>query len=280
MRIFLSILLYAASAAAMSSVKGTGLSSILEPVSFPLSHGVESSAPEPTYIKVSSEPVAQQIAEEPPATFLLTQTELEPILSELVSDKLGIESGKLSITFRREWQPVRLLEANWDVAVEDLPADGVDDYMLLSFELTEGSKSAGQWRIPVRCELWREVLMAKRRLSRGAALLATDFEVKPANVLKMRQPPAPVELEFEKYELAQTVGANSVLLWRDIVVQPAVRKGQVIEVVASEGAMVISMQGMALEDGVVGDIITVRNLTSKKSVQAEVVDDERVKVYF
>jgi flagella basal body P-ring formation protein FlgA len=40
------------------------------------------------------------------------------------------------------------------------------------------------------------------------------------------------------------------------------------------------MRGYALEDGANGEFIRVRNLTSRKEFQAQVIDEQSVQVYF
>ena len=57
-------------------------------------------------------------------------------------------------------------------------------------------------------------------------------------------------------------------------------KGQMIDVIVSQGRLVVNMQAKALESGALGDVITLRNIESNKRIEAEVIDENKTKVYF
>jgi flagella basal body P-ring formation protein FlgA len=76
------------------------------------------------------------------------------------------------------------------------------------------------------------------------------------------------------------VNAGRVLTWRDITRRPLVRKGDVVEVSAGDGQLLITMKALAMENGAQGDTVTVRNPVSRKDFAAMVVDENRVQVRF
>jgi len=51
-------------------------------------------------------------------------------------------------------------------------------------------------------------------------------------------------------------------------------------VIATEGALMISLKAKAIEDGADGDLIRVSNLSTNKKFQAQVIDDKKVRVLF
>jgi flagellar basal body P-ring formation protein FlgA len=59
-----------------------------------------------------------------------------------------------------------------------------------------------------------------------------------------------------------------------------VRKGDIVDVVASEGGLLVTMKAQAVENGVRGDIVTVRNLETRKDISGQVVAQDRVEVRF
>jgi flagella basal body P-ring formation protein FlgA len=59
-----------------------------------------------------------------------------------------------------------------------------------------------------------------------------------------------------------------------------VRKGQLIDVVVAEGALNISMKGIALGNGGAGENVSVRNIDSRKEFSARVVRPNTVQVKF
>jgi flagella basal body P-ring formation protein FlgA len=59
-----------------------------------------------------------------------------------------------------------------------------------------------------------------------------------------------------------------------------VRKGNLIEVAAIDGDLLITMKALAMESGAQGDTVTVRNPETRKDFSALVVDENRVQIRF
>ena len=57
-----------------------------------------------------------------------------------------------------------------------------------------------------------------------------------------------------------------------------VHRGQNVTLVADSGSLKVSVSGVALEDGSAGEVINVRNLSSKRQGQAVVRSEKSVEV--
>ena len=224
--------------------------------------------------KVATIPVTK----ETPAYYLTIQ-DLLPALKYEIEKRYQL-NGSLRIFLLRSWPGLTLQSSVWELALTKAPALDLSSKILIGFELTSDGKAVGKWQLPLRCEVWRDVLVTRRLMNRGSPISRQDFDVKNMDLLRFPNALVDIGLNFSEYELVQTVSEGQPLLLRDIASKPLIRKGQVVEVVASEGQMHISMKGQALEDGIRDAFISVRNLNSKKNIQAQVIDDNKVKVYF
>jgi flagella basal body P-ring formation protein FlgA len=61
---------------------------------------------------------------------------------------------------------------------------------------------------------------------------------------------------------------------------PLVRKGKMVKMVFDNGSMQIVTVGLSEEDGVAGNIIRVKNITSNKIIYARVLSDSLVGIEF
>ena len=57
-------------------------------------------------------------------------------------------------------------------------------------------------------------------------------------------------------------------------------EGQVVEVVAQNGMLAISMKALALENGTTGEQIRLRNLESRREINGEVINENKVHIRF
>ena len=62
--------------------------------------------------------------------------------------------------------------------------------------------------------------------------------------------------------------------------RPLVRRGQPVDVVASDGALTVSLRAVALHDAARGESVRVRNPDSKREFVAVVTADSRASVRF
>ena len=90
----------------------------------------------------------------------------------------------------------------------------------------------------------------------------------------------PSNVGDDAFVIAVTIPAGRGLTWHDVARRPLVRKGEMVEVTASEGSLVVNMKGIALESGAKGDVVNIRNTESLKTIPAVVVADNCVQVHF
>ena len=64
----------------------------------------------------------------------------------------------------------------------------------------------------------------------------------------------------------------------DIVLPPAVKKGEAVTMVFKNGKLNLTTQGKSMQTGAVGDVIRVTNTTSQQVIQAVVTGERTVAV--
>ncbi|MGF1449101.1 MAG: flagellar basal body P-ring formation chaperone FlgA [Opitutales bacterium] len=238
------------------------------------------------------EPIEQPV---PPVTKAPRVTSTQPERPELpalidtrvITERLGLllqarfnEPGKLKLSFLKAWRPLQPRTGDWHVEITEYPAAGLTSSFLLAFKLEVDGQDAGSFRLPVRAQLWREIFFARRTLNTGTVVAEDELMIREVDLLDMHNPSVAATADLRDFEMVRTVAAGRPLLWRDVKTIPLVREGEVIEAVCDDGLLHISMKAVALEDGGRGDFIRVRNLQTKKDIQAEVIDDKKARVHF
>ena len=110
--------------------------------------------------------------------------------------------------------------------------------------------------------------------------------MKPVPTPRVRwEPPktdtaVPLAVTPAAFVLARGVSMGRLLTWRDLAKRPLVRKGEIVEVSATDGQLVVNLKGVVMQNGGQGDYVTVRNPDSKKDFSAYVIDENRVQVRF
>jgi flagella basal body P-ring formation protein FlgA len=77
-------------------------------------------------------------------------------------------------------------------------------------------------------------------------------------------------------ELAENLSTGAPLLVRSVRARPVFRRGKVLDAVVQEGPLLITVKVEALEDGLPGQIIRVRNAQSKHEFHGKVQNEQTV----
>jgi flagella basal body P-ring formation protein FlgA len=210
---------------------------------------------------------------------LVTENELLARLEAALTKQFNPD-GELRISLGRPWQAIRVPSDDWQVSMPELPIGGLSKNFLVRVRISAGERAWYDQQMVVQAQLWKPVLVATRRLERGQPLDRSSAEVQTLDVLRERVAPIPADTKLEDQEVLQTVMEGRPLTGKDIATAPMVRKGAVVEVVAGDGKLSISMKGMAMGTGAIGDAITIRNMDTRKDFQARVVNRNSVRVSF
>lgn len=201
-------------------------------------------------------------------------------LKREITVRCGVE-GDLQLSFAQPWKSVEVRsDKDWSVAIQEMPSGYVTPSMDVVFRIEASGKLVGTWKETVQAKLYRPVWMTQRRLDRGERLDSSVCALKNIDVLSQKLPYVPADADLSIYEAAQTVGQERPLTEQDIKLRPLVHKGDFINVVVNQGALNISMKGIALGTAGAGETVGVRNKDSRKDFQAQVIGPNTVQVHF
>jgi len=189
-------------------------------------------------------------------------------------------NGELRLSFVRPWTPVSIPAQDFQVTVIDAPKEGLASSFVVKVKVISAAEDVGEWALPVRAQLLQEMWAASGRIERGQPLTRTLLAVQKVDVLRDRQPFVSADVDPGTLETAQAITSPRLLVRHDIADRPLVRKGQVVDVVAKQGLMAISMKALALEAGPAGALIRLRNIQSQKEFSGQILNESKVQVQF
>lgn len=218
-------------------------------------------------------------ADSAPTPRPLPQEEILRRLSGLLKDHFTLE-GDLAVELlllRPGWVATKTA-ADWQVQVTEYPAVAGSSMMVRFRPVADGQALSEQTAV-LRANLWRDAWYAKEPVAFGTTFDPAQFEAKRVDFFRDREAVA-VGMPAVAYVLARGVSAGRLLTWRDLAKRPLVRKGEIVEVSATDGRLVVNLKGLVMQNGGQGDFVTVRNPDSKKDFSAYVIDENRVQVRF
>lgn len=125
---------------------------------------------------------------------------------------------------------------------------------------------------------WREVPVLNKPLERGMLIGPTDIELVRLNMFKQPSDVADSLDDVIGRAVKNRIAAGETLRKSLIDIPPLVTQGKRISLLYRAGALSATATGIALEDGLRGDTIRVRNESSKKIVKAKIQTADQVEV--
>ena len=210
---------------------------------------------------------------------LMTEAELIAAIEKDFPRRFPFK-GELKVSLARPWTPLKMPGPDFFAECIQIAGNGLNSNMGFTVRVVSDGKIVGEWPMQVRVELWQDVWISSQRIEKGTVLEAGLLSQKRMDVLREFAVPLTVDHDLQGFEVNQPVQSGRPLTRRDIVERTIVKKGQLVDAVASEGGLNIRMRAMAMEGGPAGAVIRVRNIDSQKEFVAQVLNENQVQVRF
>jgi len=132
--------------------------------------------------------------------------------------------------------------------------------------------------VPVKIIILKQVVVAARTLEKGAAITPLTIDLEEVDISQLKQGYF-VEVDevlglSSRHQITQGTILTPALLQKTVMIH----KGEQVTIHAQNDTLHISMDGIALADGVAGETITVKNISSKKIIEGRVVSPGQVRI--
>lgn len=138
------------------------------------------------------------------------------------------------------------------------------------------------WRLFVRVEIqvFKDVVVLNRPKVRGDVLTPSDVQLVRKEVSRLGDRYLTDVTLVSGYHFKRAVKSGTVLNLRMFKAPYAVKRGERVTITADTAGIQVKMPGKALANGMVGAVIKVRNSSSNRIVEGEVVGKGIVKIRF
>ena len=194
-----------------------------------------------------------------------------------VEGNVDHEMGETVVTVGKLDRRLRLSRCEGPLLADFANTSRLLGNITVAVRCEEGPKP---WSLMVqaRIEQYVEVVVAARPLGRGQELGAEDIKMLRYDISRLNNGYYATLDEVKGMVLKRSVKAGSVL--GSSMLKPAIliKRGEKVIIRAQTTSIEVRMEGQALQEGAAGDVIQVKNLSSKQIVEAEVVAPGVVRV--
>ncbi|MDB6131174.1 MAG: Flagellar basal body P-ring biosynthesis protein-like protein [Verrucomicrobiales bacterium] len=206
----------------------------------------------------------------------LGENDLKELMIACIQEEYLKGNGTLETRFTKPWTPISVPDETITCRVLELPATGINYSMIVRIELLAGKETLGTWQVVTQNKVWREIPVAKSNIKRGQLYSTAEVQMEKRDVLLVRDSVIPST--EDNLEFTEAVQAGQPILNRSLKVKPLIKRGTIVEAIATDGVLNVSLKVEALEDGLYGQTIKVRNFQTRKEFNAKVQNEQSVQV--
>jgi flagella basal body P-ring formation protein FlgA len=150
----------------------------------------------------------------------------------------------------------------------------------IAFPLTVTSADSETMSLEVEAFLarFKDVPVAKHPLERGDTIEANDLVMARIDMSRVPADVVGSENSLIGLELMQPTSAGGFFRKRFVKISPVIKTGAPLTIRYIKGLLTATASGVAMEDGITGDFIRVRNESSRKILKARVISSGMVEV--
>ncbi len=204
------------------------------------------------------------------------ETSNDIIISELMTS-LGIDS---------EYHEIEILSNHLKVANPEgcefsfRPLTQKEPVGLYSVLVTvsRGEEIVATGQMRVRIRLYAEVVVANDRISRSQLMDPSQFIITRMEITNLVERPITSLEELQGFRAKRNLKKGTIVTSGALEAIPDIERGHETLIVYSSGLCRVTAPGEALQSGLTGEYIKVKNKATNKVIVARVVDDNSVAV--
>jgi len=176
-------------------------------------------------------------------------------------------------------QPIRSADLTAD-QIEIRPLSQKDPLGLFTIivKAMNGEEVLEQGQVRMKIKKYAEVAVAIDRISRYDEFNQTNIALRRMDITNLYEKPIGSFDELDGTRAARNVSKGNVLTTGAVEVVPVIERGREIKIVFDNGVCNITAVGIAMENGMAGEYVKVKNQASGKIIVARVVDQTAVAI--
>jgi flagellar basal body P-ring formation protein FlgA len=203
-----------------------------------------------------------------------------PLIEKFIAEKAPWPKGRYTISVQRRHMPITVEPGEVTPHLVQHPAGRLTGAHTYVVEYRRDGRRLARGTFVVEVGATATVYLAAHRINRGVLLADRDLMPKQVQLSDVLGLPITDKRRLIGARLKRAINEGQTIEETDLLVVPAVRRGDAVKIVCRRGEMVVTAFGVAKENGALGEVIRIENMQSKRVVHARVTDSKTVAVIF
>lgn len=132
--------------------------------------------------------------------------------------------------------------------------------------------------VPVTIKIFKNVAVLKRPVTRNLPLTEADIAFEKTDINRLNSGYYTEINEITGKMLTQNLAPGTIVTQHLLKTPLAIKRGQLVTLIAKNSAIEVRAEGKALSQGAVGDRIRVKNLRTQRIIEGVILDNQLINV--
>lgn len=132
--------------------------------------------------------------------------------------------------------------------------------------------------VPIKITVLKTVLVSRNTLIKGKQVKDEDIYETEMDSQKLKLGYFTKKSDLIGLICKHDIAADNPFTPYNIELAKLIHKGEEVTIMATDNNLTVSMAGIALNEGSLGDMVKIKNLSSKRVIEAQVTGEKNVKV--
>lgn len=202
---------------------------------------------------------------------------LKDIAKTFVIKNTGIEPGEsIEVLVNQSNTPIQVPTCG-KIIDASFPQN-YNKEQVTSVELVCAGPVSWHVMVPVEVQIFSNVLIAKRTLTAKETIKDDDVDFTVTNKNRLYTGYFKQKEDVVGKEAAHLLTAGTVLTPKNVKSPVLIHRNQAVNIISTSNAVTVTMQGIAKSDGALNEMIKVFNPSSKKTLDATVIGQNKAQV--
>ncbi|MBU0908311.1 MAG: flagellar basal body P-ring formation chaperone FlgA [Proteobacteria bacterium] len=210
---------------------------------------------------------------------VFAQGDLQEIFTKIIKENIPghIEEFRIS-DFSSQPQSLNVPEGKLSYHLTNQILCATPGKKFISAVLAVDGKECGNVKMYGNLHFWGTVLLASHSISRHTIISAEDIETDFRDISMLGDSLINTPGQAIGKQLYKSLRAGDIVFAHLLKNPPLVKRGDLVTIIAKSGGVEVSAPGEVKNAGAIGEIVRVKNLMSRRILQARVVDEGVVEV--
>jgi flagella basal body P-ring formation protein FlgA len=214
-----------------------------------------------------------------PAGKVLAQSDLQEIFTKIIRQNIPSHIEEFQINdFSSQPESLKVPDGKLTYRLTNQVLCTSPGKKFISAALAVNGKECSKVKMYGNLHFWGTVVLASHSISRCTIISAEDIETNFRDISMLGDSLVGNPEQATGKQLNKSLRAGDIVFAHLLKNPPLVKRGDLVTIIAKSGGLQISAPGEVKNAGAIGEIVRVKNLMSRRVLQAKVVDEGLVEV--